>query len=520
MTPDSSTISPPTLRDYLSVIRRRAWIIVPLVVCLPVAMIAIAAQSPHRYAASAEVLLRKGSQTQGGAPAALRAAKTEAQLARARTVAGRALTAAKVGGRTPQDLLANSSVTPTADADILQFRVVDSDPRRAATLATAYARGYTTYRRELDTAALARARDSVGLSLRDAISDGGPPALIKTLRDKASKLQVEEALRPDAAVLVAGASEPVKVGANLIRRGLLGVGVALILGTLIAFIAEALDTRVRLVGEIASALRLPLLARLPRPPRQLRTQDRPIMLDDPYSPDAEAYRVLRTNLEFFNLEHGVRSIMISSAGPNEGKTTTTVNLAVVLARGGHRVVVVDLDLRQPKLDRFFAVPQLPGLTDVVLGRLPVEDALVRVPLVPSDDVLAGAASDVGPPGTLEVLTAGSAVRNVGELVGSRALTDLLDDLQTRADLLLIDGPPLLGAGDGIALMSRVEGLLLATRLNELRRPILEELAPLVENAHAVPLGFVATGASFDGSYVRAPVTGATTYAEVAGDRPE
>ena len=181
------------------------------------------------------------------------------------------------------------------------------------------------------------------------------------------------------------------------------------------------------------------------------------------------------------------------------------------------MVAVDLDLRRPALDRFFDVPQLPGVTDVALGRLPLEDALVQIPLVQSDDLLADAASDVSPPGTLELLTAGSAVRNVGELVGSRALTDLLEDLHTRADMVLIDGPPLLGAGDGIALISRVEALVLATRLNELRRPILEEVQPLVENAHTVRLGFVATGAPFDGSYVRVPVPGAGSYAEVGGD---
>src|SRR5829696_6840456 len=304
MTPESNTISPPTLRDYLGVMRRRAWIIVPLLVSLPIALIAISAYGPSRYAASAEVLLSKGSQTQGGAPGAARATKTEAQLARARTVAARAIAVAKVRGRTPEDLLASSTVKPTADSDLLQFRVVDSQPRPAAALATAYARGYTAYRRELDTAALERARDGVIVSLRDAIRRGGPAALIKALRDKASELQVEEA--PDTAVLVGGASKPVEVGANLIRQGILGAGLALILGTLIAFVVEALDTRVRLTSEVARTLHLPLLARLPLPPRRLRTQSRPIMLDDPHSPEAEAYRVLRTNLEFFNLEHGAR----------------------------------------------------------------------------------------------------------------------------------------------------------------------------------------------------------------------
>lgn len=510
----TNTANPPTLRDYLGVLTRRRWLIGAVIALMLGGLVAISARSPHRYAASAEVLLRKGSQTQGGAPGALRAAKTEADLARVPTVAERALSFAKVRDLRPQDLLRNSTVTPGTDTDILAFRVVDSSPQRAEALATAYARGYTSYRRQLDVAALARARASVTAELRAIQSRGGPPAVIKTLKKKAETLQVAEALRPDTAAVVSTADQAQEFGPNLVRRGILGAGAGIILGILLAFVMEALDTRVRFPNEVAQRLRLPLLARLPRPARALRTQLRPAMLDDPHGSEAEAYRVLRTNLDFFNIEHGARSVMITSAGPNEGKTTTTANLAVVLARAGRRVIAVDLDLRRPLLDMMFAVSSGPGVTDVLLGRVPMERALVGVPLIQPDDGLAESYPDIG---TLEVMPAGSAVRNVGELVGSRALTELLQRLQSRADVVIVDGPPLLGAGDGIALMRRVDALILATRLNELRRPMLEELEPLLENAQAVRLGFVATGASFDGSYVRVPVPGAGAFAQVPGD---
>src|ERR671933_1075164 len=113
------------------------------------------------------------------------------------------------------------------------------------------------------------------------------------------------------------------------------------------------------------------------------------MLADPNSIHAEAFRVLRTNLDFFNLEHGARTIMVTSALEEEGKSTTVANLAVALSRAGQRVVLVDLDLRRPTLDRYFEFGGGPGLTDVVLG---------RAKLAPAETV--------DGEGSLEVLTAG------------------------------------------------------------------------------------------------------------------
>jgi Mrp family chromosome partitioning ATPase len=260
------------------------------------------------------------------------------------------------------------------------------------------------------------------------------------------------------------------------------------------------------------ALGLPLLARLPRPPRSLRAEHRLIMRDDPYGSQAEAFRVLRTNLDFFNLEYEARSVMVTSAGASQGKSTTVANLAVALARNGERVILVDLDLRRPTLGRFFGLPQSPGLTDITLGRAQLDDALVPIPLAEPESSEDGLGSfDMGGAGSLQVLPAGSDTRNVGELVGSAAVTALLGRLRERADLVLVDGPPLLGAGDGIALCARVDALLIVARLNQIRRPTVDELARLLGNARAAKLGLVATDAAFDADYVeyvRRPPTAA------------
>jgi capsular exopolysaccharide synthesis family protein len=518
-TPDT----PPTLHDYLGVISRRLGVVIPIVLLVPALLLVVGSQRDHPYAATAKVLLRKGSQQQGGAPAALRAANTQAALAAAPRVAKDALSEAGVHGVGPLDLVQRTEIKASPNTDMLQFQVTDPDPARAVALATEFARAFTAFKRKIDTASVTRAQAAVRTEL-DQLDDRPPQpgdgALRVALLRKARDLRVEQALQPDDAVLVSPASRAVRTGVGPLRNSIIGLGVGLIVALLVAFVAEALDRRVRSASELTRALGLPLLARLPRPPRALRAEHRLIMRDDPYGSQAEAFRVLRTNLDFFNLEHEARSIMVTSAGASQGKSTTIANLAVALARNGERVVLVDLDLRRPTLERFFGLSQFPGLTDVALGRAQLDDALLEIPLAEPESAEDGLGSfDMGGAGSLHVLPAGSTTRNVGELVGSASVTAVLARLRERADLVLVDGPPLLGAGDGIALCARVDALLIVARLNQIRRPTVEELARLLGNARAAKLGLIATDAAFDADYVeyvRRPVPVTPRPADRAG----
>src|SRR5207247_6981470 len=119
--------------------------------------------------------------------------------------------------------------------------------------------------------------------------------------------------------------------------------------------------RVRKAEEIAEQLGIPLLARLPQPSRGLRNKNRLAALEEPDGAAAEAFRMLRTNLDFVNIDRSAKTIMVTSAVESEGKSTTIANLAVTLARSGRRVVLVDLDLRRPYLDRFFGLGGRPGV---------------------------------------------------------------------------------------------------------------------------------------------------------------
>jgi polysaccharide biosynthesis transport protein len=508
-----------TLRDYLRVVRRRRWIILLAVILVPLAAVLFSVRQESMYQASAEVLLSQQNLaaaltgTTSATPNQLpdRVAQTQADLARVPEVASRTLAAVGLR-RSPGAFLGHSSVAAKSNADLLEFTVTDHSPEQAATLASAYAKQYVRYRQELDTASLQRARAEVGVRIRQLEGAGTTHIpLYGSLVEKDQQLATMEALQTSNASVVRTADGATQVQPRPLRNGILGLALGLVLGLGLAFLWEALDTRVRSADEIAERLGLPLLARLPAPPRQLRKDERLVMLAEPRGVQAEAFRMLRTNLEFVRLGRDVRTIMISSAVEEEGKSTTVANLAVALARAGQRVALVDLDLRRPFLDHFFDLRYRPGLTQVALGQTKLEDALIPIAITDTTDrPRAEAANGNGnvtvrptaslATGGLRVLVSGPLPPNAGEFVGSEALAYILGQLRERFDTILIDAPPMLQVGDPLALSAHVDALFLVTRMNVVRRPMLGEVRRLLDTAPSLKLGFVLTGAETEDSY--------------------
>lgn len=502
-----------TLRDYLNVLLRRKWLVLACVVIVPLVAVLLSVRQQKLYSATAEVLLSRqnlaSSLSNVADPnaglQADRVAQTQVYLASVPTVAARTIAALKLTDRTAQQLLAHSSVTAKTNADLLDFTVTDPSPTLATQLATTYARQYTIYRRELDTNAIVRARSEVQSNLASLRAAGNArSALYASLVEKDQQLATLEALQTSNALVVQRASKAGKVQPRPKRDGILGLALGLALGLGLAFLWEALDTRVRTAEEIRERLgKLPLLARLPAPPRALQRRNRLVMLDEPTSHAAEAFRMLRTNLDFVQLDNGARTIMVTSAVEQEGKSTTIANLAVALARAGQRVVLVDLDLRRPYLDRFFDLAGRPGITQVALGHVPLADALAPI-------VLTGATSDASAAhtangsgngsgyvpiqGLLEVLPPGPIPPDPGEFVGTKALAHVIEQLRERAEIVLIDAPPVLHVSDAMTLGSVVDGIIVVTRLNMVKRPMLTELLRQLEAQPAAKLGLVVTDA--------------------------
>lgn len=506
------------LADYLAILWRRKWIALAAVIIVPAAAVAFSLRQTPLYEASAEVLLSRqnlaGSLTGTEDPTlslpAERLPQTQADLARVPGVAQRALDEAGVTDLSTNQFLRSSSVSTATNSDILTFTVESENPERAEVLASAYAQAFTEYRLELDTAALANARDELEARIDELEAQGeASSALYASLVDKEQQLETLAALQTSNAFVVRTADDAGQTRPQPIRNGLLGLGLGLVLSLALVFIWEALDTRVRRVPDLERELGLTLLGRLPAPPRRLRRHNQFAMLAEPTGIDAEAFRMLRQNVEFASLSRDVRTIMVTSALPFEGKTTTAVNLAVALARGGERAVLVDLDLRKPAIASIFRLEDRAGLTDVALGRLELEDALVPIALPAGKSSTAGPEANGGNgqarlSGVLEVLASGPTPPDVGEFVASDTLALILEALAKHGEHIVIDAPPLLGLGDALALGSRVDALLVVARLTKLHRGTLTELRRVLDQVPAAKLGLVATD-------IDAPVDAPLTY---------
>jgi Mrp family chromosome partitioning ATPase len=393
-----------------------------------------------------------------------------------------------------------SSVAPEANVDLLQFTVSDSDAALSERLATAYASEFITFRRELDTSALVKAKSDVHAKLVALSRSGAKDTpLYRSLLDKEQQLITLETLQTANAVLVHPAEGSEKVRPRPKRTALIALFLGLGLGLILAFVRDAVDTRLRSSREIEDELDLPVPGQIAETSRKVPRHERLVMLASPDSVEAEAFRIFRTNLEFANAETGAKLIMIASAMAEEGKTTTIANLGVALARDGRHVTLVDLDLRLPALPELLRVKPRHGITDVAIGRANLEDALITIPtsnasvekLLSESNGRRG--SRDGYPGLLELLGAGPKPPNVGEFVGTRRIADLLAKLRSRADIVLVDVPPILQVSDALNLSSSVDAVIVVTRLNVLDRGSLGELKRALDRVPTPKLGLVLTG---------------------------
>jgi capsular exopolysaccharide synthesis family protein len=256
---------------------------------------------------------------------------------------------------------------------------------------------------------------------------------------------------------------------NLVVGGLLGLA----LGVAVALGLEALDRTVKSPTQLGAVTGTPVLGVI----RRRRHADEVAKLDEPGESTAEAYRALRTSIRFAGADRPSRTIVVTSPSAKDGKSTTVANLAVALARSGERVIAVDADLRRPRLAALLGVESEPGLTSVLNRQASLEDALVTSP----DGVV--------------VLPAGPLPSNPAEMTGSQAMADLLAELEARADIVVIDAPPVLPVTDAVALSTQVDAVVLVVRAGRTKRDAAGEAAGRLTAVGANLLGTVLNGAA-------------------------
>ena len=204
-----------------------------------------------------------------------------------------------------------------------------------------------------------------------------------------------------------------------------------------------------------------------------------IVHEQPKSPTAEAYRTLRTNLQFAKVDGELKTVMFTSTGPGEGKSTTIANTAVALAQSGKKVILVDGDLRKPVQHKIFG-KQNQGLTNILVENLNIRDQIQETGIE-----------------NLRLLTSGPIPPNPSELMGSRKMSELLEVLKKDADIVLIDSPPVVAVTDASVLASQVDGVVAVLDSGAVRPEMAQRAKELITNANGTILGVILNRVEID-----------------------
>ncbi len=491
-----------TLRYYLEPLWRRKWVFLAPLLLLPLVTLIATALQTTLHEASAEVLVNRqelASTSLVGETPALdnpdRTMETHVRLARVPRVMEQAVRAANAGQITVSTLRTTSTVSPFAD--ILRFEVSNKDPVRAARLATAYARAFVAYRRELDILGLAPTLERLRDRIEQLEADGKSASqLYVLLADREQQLQLLQALRSSnlSVVRTDTSGDATEIGRQPRRNAAIAIAAGLVVGLILVFLSESLSTRPRRKEEFESLLGGRYLGRQALGNRG----GSPSALDDPAGREADAAHALRTSFDLAKAPLVAHTIMVTSPQAGEGKSECALQLAVSLARSGRRVTLVDLDLRKAAITRLTGVDRQFGMTSLIRGECDLTAALATIPLedTATERPRVDSNGRSAPGAVLEIVGSGPpAAVHPAELISSKQVATIFGELERRADVVLVDVPPLLEAPDAAALSGCVDAVLLVVSARAARGPTLAEARRAIAAWSSPMLGFVLTEGS-------------------------
>lgn len=499
------------LRDYLNVILARKWVIIQAVVVVTLTALVASLLQPAVYEGEAKVLIaEKGSGADLFGSLGLdissqpeRGLQTQVQLMQVRPLLENTVRELDLGV-TPEALSKRVTVSAVGQTNIVTIVASDGDPEMAAAISNTLADEFVAWSRDYKRESIQAAAEEVETRLsiaREEILELGREI---QNQGKSDELTAELAIATGNYTTLAAKLEELRINAQLevgsgrvvspavvtedpveptpLRNTVLGFVVGLVFGLGMAFLYEYLDNTIKSSDEAEKLLGVPVLGLIPSEKYEKDERRRTSILTHPGGAAAESYRVLRNNLDFINFQHDLKTLLITSAAPSEGKSTVAANLAAGLAQAGKKVVLVASDFRKPTTQQFFGVRNLIGLSDVLTGSHSLKAALQR----PMDDL------------DLLVLTSGKLPPNPSELLGSERMRDVLDELKQWADWIIIDTPPLLAVADGAAVARFADGVLLVTKGGFSTREAVQKAGEMIESAGGRTIGSVVWGLDASG----------------------
>ncbi|MDP3630345.1 MAG: Wzz/FepE/Etk N-terminal domain-containing protein, partial [Actinomycetota bacterium] len=400
------------LRDYLSVIRARKWVIIQAVVIVTLTALVVSFLQAPSYEGTAKVLISgqdTGSAILGTAISELssqpeRGLQTQVQLMQLRPLAESVIRTLGLKIK-PDALLGQIEVSAVGQTNIVTVKATANDPRLAAQIANAMGDEFVAWSKEYKRESIKAAADEVEqrldiskqevLELGRKISAQGKSddltaelaiatGSYTTLATKLEELRIQEQLETGSGRMVSPAvvtEEP--VAPRPMRNGALGLVVGFVFGLGVAFLYEYLDNTIKSSEEAEQLFGAPVLGLIPAEKYDKDEKRRLTLVTHAGTAAAEAYRVLRNSLDFINFEHNIKTLLVTSAAPAEGKSTVSANLAAGLAQAGKKVVLVSCDFRRPTTQQFLKVNTMIGLSDVLTGANTLKSALQRSAEIPN-----------------------------------------------------------------------------------------------------------------------------------------
>lgn len=330
------------------------------------------------------------------------------------------------------------------------------------------------------------------------------------LESKYQEALIQDAEKPEEVIIVQPAFEPSRPinPPKTASSALLGAMIGLVLGLVFAFIVETFDTSLGAIEDVEETLGLQVLGLIPH----IEAKDVQEALKDKYKQDiaddtmvreacfipnfgpqsilAESFRSLRTNIQFSALDKNIKSIVLTSASPLEGKTSVAANLAIAMAQAGSKTLLLDTDLRKPNLYRIFGLDASPGVTELLLSNYDFSETVKTV-----TDIMMGKISMdkiMLTPGVdnLHIVTCGTIPLNPAELIQSQKFKSFIDEIQDQYDVVLMDTPPLISAADASILAINADAVLLVYRAGKVARGILKRAKAQLEQVKANIIGVV------------------------------
>jgi capsular exopolysaccharide synthesis family protein len=458
------------LRTYLRIFWRWKLLFLAFVVLIPLGVYLVERSEPKIYQSSTLIELQGISPVVGSSNSGI-APSNQAAVARLATTTPVVNLAARLLHQPPSSLHGVSAVAD-ADTGFVTITARDHDPDRAAAIANAF--GAALVRHQADQAHRIIGQQTRALKKQLAATPRSNPGQRITFRQQIAQLRALTGASASGAQVVqaaapsATAAEP-KVG----RAVALAAVIALLLGVGAVLLAEKADRRLRTPEDIESLTGWPLLAAIPP---SAFSPNRPA---DPR--DEEAFQMLRAALTYFNVERPIASVAIVSPMVGDGKTTVAVGLALATARAGKRAILVDADLRRPQVCARLGIAERAGLGAALAGEQQLDEVMVEYPV----DSPAG--------GSLLVLGAGPPPPNPAALLGSRQMREVVQQLESQADLVIVDSVAALAVSDSLPLLQVVSGSVIILRMNRSSRAAVRRLQQMLASARGNVLGLVATG---------------------------